>query len=322
MTVADPVLSVRGLHVWFEVPGGEVHPVRDVSFDLARGERMGLVGESGCGKTTVMLALMGLLPPNAAVAGKVLIDGVDLLEHGEPSVVPHRWRDIAMVFQGAMNAFNPVRRVGPQLVEPMELHGTAKGAAARARARDLLGLVGLPTARFDAFPHELSGGQRQRAAIAMALACEPKVLLADEPTTALDVIVQAQVLDLLQQLSADLGLALLIVTHDLPIVAGLCNRTVVMYAGQVAECGDARELVHRPLHPYTRLLHAATPEIGGSGPIASIPGVPPRLDHPFDGCAFADRCDVADAACTVAPPTLQRLGDGREVRCVRPGERS
>jgi len=321
VTVADAVLSVQGLHVWFEVPGGEVHPVRDVSFDLARGERLGLVGESGCGKTTVMLALMGLLPPNAAVAGRVEIDGVNVLEHGEQSVVPHRWRDIAMVFQGAMNAFNPVRRVGPQLVEPMELHGTAKGAAAKTRARDLLGLVGLPAARFDAFPHELSGGQRQRAAIAMALACEPKVLLADEPTTALDVIVQAQVLDLLQQLSSDLGLALMIVTHDLPIVAGLCQRSVVMYAGQVAECGDARELVHSPLHPYTRLLHAATPEIGGSGPIASIPGVPPRLDRSFAGCAFADRCDVSDAQCATAPPSLVQHGAARQVRCIRPGAR-
>lgn len=316
---ADAVLSVEGLHVWFEVPGGEVHPVRDVSFELRRGERLGLVGESGCGKTTVMLALMGLLPPNAAVAGRVCIDGVNVLERGEESVVPHRWRDIAMVFQGAMNAFNPVRRIGPQLVEPMELHGTAQGAAARARARDLLGLVGLPSARFDAFPHELSGGQRQRAAIAMALACEPKVLLADEPTTALDVIVQAQVLDLLQQLSADLGLSLMIVTHDLPIVAGLCHRTVVMYAGEVAECGDAREMVHAPLHPYTRLLHAATPEIGGSGPIVSIPGVPPRLDRPFGGCAFADRCDVADASCAAAPLPLRSHGAGRLVRCVRPG---
>ncbi len=316
--MADPVLRVDELNVWFEVPGGEVHPVRDVSFELQRGERLGLVGESGCGKTTVMLALMGLLPPNASVSGRVLINGVDLLERGEVSVREHRWRDVAMVFQGAMNAFNPVRRIGVQLVEPMVFHGVEKGAAAKSRACELLELVGLPATRFESFPHELSGGQRQRAAIAMALACRPKVLLADEPTTALDVIVQAQVLDLLQQLSDDLGLSLLIVTHDLPIVASLCHRSVVMYAGQVAESGAALDLVRNPFHPYTRLLHAATPEIGGSGPIASIPGVPPRLDHPFPGCAFVDRCDVADDACASQQPQLLEIAQGRAVRCLHP----
>ncbi len=316
--MADPVMRVDDLNVWFEVPGGEVHPVRDVSFELQRGERLGLVGESGCGKTTVMLALMGLLPPNASVSGRVLIDGVDLLERGEVSIREHRWRDVAMVFQGAMNAFNPVRRIGAQLLEPMVFHGVEKGAAAKSRACELLELVGLPATRFESFPHELSGGQRQRAAIAMALACRPKVLLADEPTTALDVIVQAQVLDLLQQLSDDLGLSLLIVTHDLPIVASLCHRSVVMYAGQVAESGAALDLVRNPLHPYTRLLHAATPEIGGSGPIASIPGVPPRLDHPFPGCAFVDRCDVADDACASQQPQLLEIAQGRAVRCLHP----
>jgi oligopeptide/dipeptide ABC transporter ATP-binding protein len=316
--MADPVMRVDDLNVWFEVPGGEVHPVRDVSFELQRGERLGLVGESGCGKTTVMLALMGLLPPNASVSGRVLIEGVDLLERGEVSVREHRWRDVAMVFQGAMNAFNPVRRIGAQLVEPMVFHGVEKGAAAKSRACELLELVGLPATRFESFPHELSGGQRQRAAIAMALACRPKVLLADEPTTALDVIVQAQVLDLLQQLSDDLGLSLLIVTHDLPIVASLCHRSVVMYAGQVAESGAALDLVRNPFHPYTRLLHAATPEIAGSGPIASIPGVPPRLDHPFPGCAFVDRCDVADDACASQQPQLLEIAQGRAVRCLHP----
>jgi len=319
--VTEVLLAVERLNVWFEVGGGEVHPVRDVSFTLARGQRLGLVGESGCGKTTALLALMGLLPPNASVAGRVLLDGDDLLAAGEASVMPHRWRDVAMVFQGAMNAFNPVQRIGPQLVEPMELHGVAKGADARARARDLLGLVGLPTHRFDAFPHELSGGQRQRAAIAMALSCEPKVLLADEPTTALDVIVQAQVLDLLAQLSDELGLALVIVTHDLPIVAGLCHRSVVMYAGQVAEAGGAHELVATPLHPYTRMLHAATPEIGGTGAVSSIPGDPPRLDRTFSGCPFADRCDVADSRCPTEHPPISEVAPGRQVRCWRPGVR-
>jgi oligopeptide/dipeptide ABC transporter ATP-binding protein len=316
-----PVIEVQHLNVWFELPGGELHAVRDVSFSLARGERIGLVGESGCGKTTAMLAMMGLLPPNSSVAGRVLVDGVDVLAGGEQTVAPHRWRDVAMVFQGAMNAFNPVRRVGPQLVEPMELHGVSKGAAARARACELLELVGLPAQRFEAFPHQLSGGQRQRAAIAMALACGPKLLLADEPTTALDVIVQAQVLDLLARLSDELGLAVVLVTHDLPLVASLCHRTVVMYAGQVSEVADAQVMVRDPRHPYTRMLYAATPEIDGEGAIASIPGTPPRLDRTVAGCAFAPRCDVATAECATTVPPLVDLGDGRRARCIRPGAR-
>jgi peptide/nickel transport system ATP-binding protein len=319
--MTDPLLSIDQLSVWFEVPGGEVHAVRDVSFDLGRGERIGLVGESGCGKTTAMLAMMGLLPPNAAVSGAVRIDGVDMLAKGEESVAPHRWRDVAMVFQGAMNAFNPVRKVGPQLVEPMELHGIRKGKAARARAQELLELVGLPAQRFDAFPHQLSGGQRQRAAIAMALTCDPKVLLADEPTTALDVIVQAQVLDLLADLSDQLGLAVVLVTHDLPLVAGLCHRTVVMYAGQVAELGASNELVSAPMHPYTRMLFAATPEIDGEGAIISIPGTPPRLDRRLDGCVFAGRCDVVSDECRLQTPSLIDVGPGRVARCIRPGAR-
>src|SRR5215472_1296426 len=188
------LLEVRDLHVWFTPPhGAELHAVQGVSFALEPGERFGLVGESGCGKTTTILALMGLLPPNASVAGKVLLDGENILADGEKSVRPHRWNDIAMVFQGAMNALNPVKRVTWQITEPMEFHGVATGVTARQLARELLELVGIPGATGDRYPHELSGGMRQRAAIAMALACQPKVLLADEPTTALDVMVQAQI---------------------------------------------------------------------------------------------------------------------------------
>ena len=192
------LLEVSGLHVWFEPPhAAEVHAVQGVSFALDAGERFGLVGESGCGKTTTVLALMGLLPPNASAAGEVLIDGQDILAGGEDSVQAYRWKDIAMVFQGAMNALNPVKKVGWQIAEPMAFHGVAQGAAARQRAGELLEMVGIPAAAGDRYPHEFSGGMRQRAAIAMALACEPKILLADEPTTALDVMVQAQILELL-----------------------------------------------------------------------------------------------------------------------------
>jgi peptide/nickel transport system ATP-binding protein len=274
------VLAVSDLHVWFELPGGrELHAVRGIDFSVAAGERFGLVGESGCGKTTAILALMGLLPPNASVAGQVLLDGENVLARGEESAAPHRWREIAMVFQGAMNAFNPVRTIGDQIVEPMELHDIAEGRDALRRARELLEIVGIPGDRVSRYPHEFSGGMRQRAAIAMALACTPKVLLADEPTTALDVMVQAQILELLTSLTNDFGLALVLVTHDLPVVAQVCERAAVMYAGRVAELGSVDRLFHDPRHPYTRLLFAATPDLYGDEAVASIPGAPPRLDR-------------------------------------------
>jgi oligopeptide/dipeptide ABC transporter ATP-binding protein len=318
--VTAPVLSVRDLHVWFDLGHGrELSAVRGVSFDLGAGERFGLVGESGCGKTTTILALMGLLPSTASVAGSVLLDGVDLLARGEATVSPHRWVDFAMVFQGAMNAFNPVQRIGPQLVEPMELHGTLSGRAAKQRARELLELVGIPAERVDRYPHELSGGMRQRAAIAMALACEPRVLLADEPTTALDVMVQAQILELLVRLSDELGLALILVTHDLPVVAQICQRAAVMYAGRIAEIGPMDTLFHEPGHPYTRLLFAATPDLDGSREVASIPGAPPRLDGPLQGCPFRARCDRAYEPCAVTEPAARQLAAGHEAACHRAG---
>ena len=299
------MLEVEDLHVWFDLPRhGELHAVQGVSFALAPGERLGLVGESGCGKTTSILALMGLLPPTASVSGRVLLGGKDILARGERSVAPHRWREIAMVFQGAMNAFNPVRRIGDQIAEPMRLHGTARGRAARVRARELLEQVGIPASRADRYPHELSGGMRQRAAIAMALACEPKVLLADEPTTALDVMVQAQVLDLLVGICEQSGTALVLVTHDLPIVAQICNRAAVMYAGEIAELGRVDDLIDNPRHPYTRLLFAATPTLDDDQDLVSIAGTPPRLDHPIEGCPFAPRCDVVIARCAGEHPAL------------------
>jgi peptide/nickel transport system ATP-binding protein len=310
------LLAVEDLHVWFDLPGGdELHAVRGVSFSLAPGDRLGLVGESGCGKTTTILALMGLLPPTASVAGRVLLDGTDVLARGEDTVSPHRWRDVAMVFQGAMNAFNPVRRIGDQIVEPMELHGVAEGAAARARAGELLERVGIPAARARAYPHEFSGGMRQRAAIAMALACSPKVLLADEPTTALDVMVQAQILRLLVALAEDLGLALVLVTHDLPVVAQTCRSAAVMYAGRIVESGPVDALYHEPRHPYTRLLFAATPDLDDGSGVASIPGAPPRLDRELVGCPFRPRCDSAFEPCAAVDPALAPVGDGHEAAC-------
>jgi peptide/nickel transport system ATP-binding protein len=311
------LLEVRDLHVWFELPqqAGELHAVQGVSFDLAAGDRMGLVGESGCGKTTTINALMGLLPPNASVAGSVSFEGTDIMAGGENTIRPHRWKDIAMVFQGAMNALDPVQTVGSQIVEPMVLHEVAEGEAAKKRAGELLDLVGIAPSAGARYPHEFSGGMRQRAAIAMALACDPKILLADEPTTALDVMVQAQILELLVGLTKDLGLTLVLVTHDLPVVAQVCERAAVMYAGEIVEAGPITSLFHDPRHPYTRLLFAATPDLFGDEEVVSIPGAPPRLDRPIVGCPFQQRCDRAFERCEHERPILLGVGQHHEAAC-------
>ena len=312
------LLEVSGLHVWFDPPSAaEVHAVQGVSFALDAGERFGLVGESGCGKTTTILALMGLLPPNASAAGEVLLDGQNILAGGEESVQAYRWKDIAMVFQGAMNALNPVKKIGWQIAEPMAYHGVAQGAAARQRAGELLEMVGIPAAAGERYPHEFSGGMRQRAAIAMALACEPKILLADEPTTALDVMVQAQILELLTRLCAELGLALILVTHDLPVVAQVCERAAVMYAGEIVETGSTDALYHTPRHPYTRLLFASTPDLYGQDAVISIPGAPPRLDVAGAGCPFRPRCDVPLPRCVDEHPELRLVEPAHLAACHR-----
>jgi peptide/nickel transport system ATP-binding protein len=270
-----PVLELRDLNVWFDARDGRGEPaqvVEHLDLVVSAGERVGLVGESGSGKTTTILAAMGLLPSSATVSGSVLIDGEDILRHGEAGIRPHRWTDVAMVFQGAMSAFNPVKTVGWQIREAIEFHGIAHGRAADARVTELLGLVGLPGGTARRYPHELSGGMKQRAVIAMALACDPKVLLADEPTTALDVVVQDQILRLLVRLSHELGLALVLVTHDLGVVAQSCTRAAVMRDGRVVEQGAVEDLYRHPAHPYTRELFDATPDLFGVSRRAS--GVP------------------------------------------------
>ena len=262
-------LEIEDLNVWFELGrnGGrsyETHVVKNLNLSLGAGERLGLVGESGSGKTTTILAAMGLLPPSARVSGSVRLNGTDILANGDRSVAPHRWKDIAMVFQGAMNAFNPVKTVGWQIAEAMAVHGVARGRAARVQVGELLELVGIPPDHATRFPHEFSGGMRQRAIIAMALSCRPKVLLADEPTTALDVMVQDQVLKLLARLTEELGLALILVTHDLGVVAETCHRAAVMLGGEVVEHGELRALYHDPKHEYTARLFRATPSLDGN----------------------------------------------------------
>jgi peptide/nickel transport system ATP-binding protein len=300
------LLEVHDLHTWFADPeGNEVHAVRGVDLELDAQERIGLVGESGCGKTTTILAIMGLLPSNASVAGRVVLDGVDIFGRGERSIRPHRWRDIAMVFQGAMNAFNPVRPVATQIADAVRIRGGRPRREANARARELLELVGIPSDRAGGYPHQFSGGMRQRAAIALALACEPKILLADEPTTALDVMVQAQIMVLLERLCDEQGLALILVSHDLSLVIELCQRIHVMYAGEIVEEGPSNALSDIPTHPYTRLLFAATPDLYEDAPLASIPGAPPALDRDIVGCPFAPRCDRVFDRCSEETPTLK-----------------
>ena len=314
--MSGPLLQVEDLHVWFDLPdGGNLHAVQGASLSLSKGERFGLVGESGCGKTTAILAMMGLLPPSATVDGRILLEGDDILAGGDSSMRPHRWTDIAMVFQGAMNALNPVKTVGFQITEPMELHGLASGDAARRHAGELLEMVGISADHADRYPHEFSGGMRQRAAIAMALACNPRVLLADEPTTALDVMVQAQILQLLVALSNDLGLTLVLVTHDLPVVAEICDRAAVMYAGKIVETASMDALYHDPRHPYTRLLFAAIPDPQGKEEVVSIPGAPPRLDRPLVGCPFQPRCDRAFEPCRTTCPELRTVDAEHAAAC-------
>ncbi len=307
------VLELSGLHVWFDAPDGRyAHAVRGVDLSIERGERVGILGESGCGKTTLILAAMGLLPSFASVAGSVHLDGLDVLAGGEASARSVRWTHAAMVFQGAMSAMNPVYRVGKQIADPMVFHHVCPTAEAKRRTTELLELVGLPASTAKRYPHELSGGMRQRAVIAMALACEPKVLFADEPTTALDVVVQAQIGDLLAELSERLGLALVMVTHDIGMIAETAARAVVMYAGVVVEDGATLEVLTAPRHPYTQLLLEATPVVNRERPLVCIPGTPPRLDEAVSGCAFAARCPHAFAACATRPALR---GDGHTAAC-------
>lgn len=307
------VLEIEDLNVWFTgEDGSEGHALRGVSLSVESGERLGVLGESGCGKTTMILAAMGLLPSNSTVAGRVGIDGADVLAEGEKSARAVRWTHASMIFQGAISALNPVYRVGKQIADPMVLHRQRSRAQARVRTLELLELVGLPATAARCYPHELSGGMRQRAVIAMALACEPKVLFADEPTTALDVVVQAQVGELLRGLTERLGLAMVLVTHDIGMVAETSERAVVMYAGLIAEEGPTREVLTAPLHPYTRLLMQATPVVNRDKPLVCIPGTPPRLDEPVVGCAFRPRCPSAYEACQIQPLLL---GDGRLAAC-------
>ncbi|HEV7810289.1 MAG TPA: ABC transporter ATP-binding protein [Candidatus Limnocylindrales bacterium] len=312
-----PLLEVRDLKTWFSLESGTVRAVDGVSFRLDYGEALGIVGESGCGKTTTALSIVQILPKNARIAGgEINLMGIDLVKKNENQLRRYRWREVSIVFQGAMNALNPVRRVVDQIAEPIEQRLGEPKAKAQARARELLELVGIPGKRGNAYPHELSGGMRQRAMIAMALACDPAIVIGDEPTTALDVMVQAQILELLEDLRHKLGLSLILITHDLSVVAETCDRVLIMYAGRVAEEGPVSEVFRHPRHPYTQKLLAAFPNIRADRrTLDVIPGSPPDLRTPPPGCRFAPRCSFAMEVCqTVVPPEVTFAG-GLRVAC-------
>jgi oligopeptide/dipeptide ABC transporter ATP-binding protein len=314
---AAPLLVVRDLRTWFKLETGWVKAVDGVSFRLNDGEALGLAGESGCGKTTTALSLVGLLPTNARVkSGSIELFGIDLVPKTENQLRRYRWREVSIVFQGAMNALNPVRRIGEQIAEPIEIRlGEPKDRSLK-RAGELLELVGIPAKRAEAYPHELSGGMRQRAMIAMALACDPAIVIGDEPTTALDVMVQAQILQLLERLRRELGLSLILITHDLSVIAETCDRTLIMYAGKVAEEGPVARIFTAPRHPYTQKLLGAFPNIHADRrSLETIPGSPPDLRNPPPGCRFHPRCPFVMDVCREVEPPEALFPDGVRVAC-------
>jgi peptide/nickel transport system ATP-binding protein len=319
------LLEVEDLTVTLATRRGPAAAVRRVSFARERGETLGLVGESGCGKSMTALALMGLLPERAEVSGAVRLEGRDLLALPEPELCRLRGDRIAMVFQEPMTSLNPLHPVGRQIAEPLRLHRGLGPAEARAEAIRLLDRVGLPdpARRADAYPHQLSGGQRQRAMIAMALSCDPDILIADEPTTALDVTIQRQILDLIGELVAERGMALVLISHDLGVIAETVGRVMVMYGGAVVESGPVEAVFADLAHPYARGLFGAMPKLGegrvgaGRRRLATIAGTVPELADLPHGCTFADRCALVIDACRAAPPPALPVGPEHTAACIR-----
>lgn len=319
------LLEVRNLSVTYGSGAAAVPAVRGVDLSLPAGTKLGLAGESGCGKSTMALALLRLLPASARLSGEILLDGEDVLTMKWGRLRAVRWAGASIVFQGAMHSLNAVRRIGDQIAEPLLVHGRATPAAARDRVGELLEHVGLPAARAAAYPHELSGGQRQRVMIAMALACDPRLIVADEPTTALDVMIQAQILRLIEQLVAEQDIGLLMISHDLAVLADTCDRLAVMYAGRVVEEGPAKAVYEAAAHPYGRALSSAFPRIGDPASRRAprgLPGDPPDPAALPAGCTFHPRCPVAEERCAEHDQELRDAGAGRRAACVHVGSTS
>ncbi|MFO6462943.1 ABC transporter ATP-binding protein [Jannaschia sp. KMU-145] len=318
------VLAVRDLQTVFHTRGGEVHAVNSVSFDVKPGELLGVVGESGSGKSVTMMSLIGLLPsPPAEVrAGEVLLDGEDLLQASNARLRQVRGGEVGFIFQDPMTSLNPVFNVGFQIMEPLRRHMGMNKKQAAERAVELLELVGIPGARgrLGDYPHQFSGGMRQRVMIAIALACDPKVLIADEPTTALDVTIQAQILEIVEDLREKLGMAIVWITHDLGVIAGIADRVLVMYGGQVVEQAPVHPLFNDPRHPYTRALLKTIPSVSGAraDKLQVIEGQPPILGAAPTSCPFLDRCPLAHARCHVENPRREDVGGGHDVACFHP----
>jgi oligopeptide transport system ATP-binding protein len=323
------LLEVHGLETQFITPDGTVHAINGVSFSVANGETIGLVGESGCGKSVTMLSVLGLVatPPGKIAAGTALFHGQDLLKMSEVQLEKIRGAQISMVFQDPMTSFNPVLTIGRQITETIEVHLGLNAADARKRAAELLDKVGIPKAkdRLNDYPHQFSGGMRQRAMIAMALACNPQILIADEPTTALDVTIQAQIIDLVKNLRDELGMAIVWITHDLGIIANLARRVIVMYGGCFIEEAPVKELYRNPQHPYTLGLLGSLPRLDHDQrePLVSIEGLPPVLLQKPNFCPFAPRCNYVIDVCRQANPMLEEVTPGHRVACwVKPKIRS
>jgi len=314
-----PLLEVRNLVMNYEIKTGMVSAVENVSFTLPKGHSLGLVGESGCGKTSIALTLMQLLPNNARVlGGEVILDGENLLELDSEEMRKRRWDDIAMVFQGAMNSWNPVYTVGDQIREAIYLHWEPRPSydEAMAKIAELYELVGLNPEMIERYPHEYSGGMKQRAVIAMALSCDPKLIIADEPTTALDVIVQEQILEELRKVQDEFGMSIIYISHDIAVIAEITDLIGVMYAGKIVELGSTREIFANPRHPYAWLILSSTPSITGPRrQLAPLEGEPPNLLDPPPGCRFHPRCPFATDICHEREPPLEEVKPGHWAAC-------
>ncbi len=321
----SPLLSIRDLHVKFTSRERTVHAVNGVSLDLARGEVLGLLGESGSGKSVTLRSIQRLLPPRrTSMSGSIMLDGEDVLQMSPKELRAVRGSKVAMIFQEPATAFDPVYTVGQQICETILQHEDVSHSDAEKRALELLELVRIPSAkqRLRAYPHEMSGGMRQRAMIALALSCRPSLLLADEPTTALDATVQIQVLLLLAQLQEELGLSIIFVTHDVGVAIEISSRLAVMYGGQVVESGPLEDVVRNPAHPYTKGLLASTIHGAMRGErLQAIPGSPPNLSSPPTECTFFPRCPIGEARCTHSVPELREVTPLRSARCIKVGER-
>jgi len=315
-----PLLDVRNLTMHYTTKMGDVKAVDEVSFSVEEGEAVGLVGESGCGKTSIAICLLRLLPDNAKIlGGQILFVGKDLVPLPEEEMRKVRWKGISMIFQAAMNSLNPVYRVGDQIIEAMQQHMDISIKEARERVAELYKLVGLDPKLMDRYPHEYSGGMKQRAVIAMALACDPRLIIADEPTTALDVIVQDRILRRIDEIRHELNMAMMYISHDIAVIAEVSDRIGVMYAGRMVEFADTATIFKRPAHPYTIALMSAFPSIKGEKrPLVHLAGEPPDLIHPPSGCRFHPRCKFATSRCKEQAPRFEEIEPGHFIACWNP----